>query len=61
MDEVADMLRAFINDDPDGNGEADTIGLAVRSDVYGGYPNNTFGIAMIFPSKVTVFNGLLSP
>ena len=48
MDEVADMLRAFINDDPDGDGEADTIGLAMRSDVYGGYPNNTFGIDNIF-------------
>ena len=43
MDEVADVLRAFINDDPDGDGEADTIGLAMRSDVYGEYPNNTFG------------------
>lgn len=48
MDEVADMLRAFVNDDPDGDGEADTIGLAMRSDVYGGYPNNTFGIDNIF-------------
>ena len=48
MDEVADMLRAFINDDPDGDGEADTIGLAMRSDVYGEYPNNTFGIDNIF-------------
>ncbi len=48
MDEVADMLRAFINDDPDGDGEADTIGLAMRSDVYGEYPNTTFGIDNIF-------------
>ena len=56
MDEVADMLRAFINDDPDGDGEADTIGLAMRADVYGGYPNNTFGIDNIFTAFVLVVN-----
>lgn len=48
LDEVADVLRAFINDDPDGNGQDDTIGLAALSTVYGDYPNNTFAIDNIF-------------
>lgn len=48
MDEVADILRAFISDDPDGNGQADTVGLAVLPTVYGGYPNNHFGIDNFF-------------
>lgn len=48
LDEVADVLRAFINDDPDGNGQDDTIGLAALSTVYGSYPNNTFAIDNIF-------------
>ncbi len=48
LDEVADVLRAFINDDPDGNGQADTVGLAVLPTVYGGYPNNHFGVDNIF-------------
>lgn len=48
MDEVADMLRAFVNDDPDGNGEDDTVGLISNSEVYGDYPNNMFAITNIF-------------
>lgn len=48
LDEVADVLRAFINDDPDGNGQNDTIGLAALSTIYGDYPNNTFAIDNIF-------------
>lgn len=48
LDEVADILRAFINDDPDGNGQNDTVGLAALSTVYGDYPNNTFAIDNIF-------------
>lgn len=48
LDEVADILRAFINDDPDGNGQDDTVGLAALSTVYGDYPNNTFAIDNIF-------------
>lgn len=48
MDEVADVLRAFIENDPDGNGQADTVGLAVLPTVYGGYPNNHFAVDNIF-------------
>ena len=44
LDEMADVLRAFISQDPDGNGQADTIGLVVHNEVYGSYPNNTFAV-----------------
>ena len=46
--EMADLLRAFISQDPDGNGQDDTIGLVVHNEVYGSYPNNTFAIDNIF-------------
>lgn len=37
-DELYEMMRAFTEDDPDGNGKDDTIGLADRSDlVYGAF------------------------
>lgn len=37
-DDLYEMFRAFTEDDPDGNGEDDTIGVAVNSDlVYGGF------------------------
>lgn len=48
LEEMADVLRAFISQDPDGNGSDDTIGLAVHSEVYGDYPNNTFAIDNVF-------------
>lgn len=42
------VLKAFIEQDPDGNGQNDTMGLVVHSDVYGDYPNNTFAIDNVF-------------
>lgn len=36
IDEVFEMVRAFTEDDPDGNGKDDTIGLTDRSDMYYG-------------------------
>lgn len=48
LDELAELLRAFIKNDPDGNGQNDTVGLAVHPEVYGYYPNNTFAIDNIF-------------
>lgn len=48
IDEMADVLRAFIEKDPDGNGQADTVGLVVLNTVYGGYPNNHFAVDNIF-------------
>lgn len=48
LDDLAELLRAFINNDPDGNGQNDTVGLAVHPEVYGYYPNNTFAIDNIF-------------
>ena len=50
IDEVADVLRAFIDKDPDGNGQADTVGLVVLNTVYGDYPNNHFAVDNIFTS-----------
>lgn len=41
-DEVAAVLKAFIEQDPNGTGAADTIGLPVLNTLYGGYPNNHF-------------------
>ncbi|MDR1059797.1 MAG: extracellular solute-binding protein, partial [Clostridiales bacterium] len=50
MDEVAETARAFASQDPDGNGQADTIGLCMDNNflyqsagvfwAYGGYPAN---------------------
>ena len=48
LDDLAELLRKFINEDPDGDGQADTVGLAVHSEVYGSYPNNTFAVDNIF-------------
>lgn len=37
-DELKEMIRAFTEDDPDGNGQPDTIGLTDRSDlIYGAF------------------------
>jgi putative aldouronate transport system substrate-binding protein len=35
LDDVLTIMRAFTNDDPDGNGEKDTYGLSLRSEAYG--------------------------
>ena len=48
LEEMENVLKAFIEQDPDGNGQNDTIGLVVHSDVYGDYPNNTFAIDNVF-------------
>lgn len=48
LDDLAGLLRAFVSQDPDGNGKDDTVGLAVHPEVYGYYPNNTFAIDNIF-------------
>lgn len=48
IEDLENLMKAFIEQDPDGNGQADTIGMVVLSDVYGGYPNNTFAIDNVF-------------
>lgn len=48
IEDLEELMKAFIEQDPDGNGQADTIGMVVLSDVYGEYPNNTFAIDNIF-------------
>lgn len=50
LEDMEKVLKAFIEQDPDGNGQKDTMGLVVNSDVYGEYPNNTFAIDNIFTS-----------
>ena len=47
-DEIAEVLKAFIEKDPDGNGADDTVGLVALSTLYGGYPNNHFAIDNFF-------------
>ena len=47
-DEIAEVLKAFIEKDPDGNGSDDTVGLVALSTLYGGYPNNHFAIDNFF-------------
>lgn len=37
MDDVLNIAIAFANDDPDGNGKKDTIGLPLTKDVFAGY------------------------
>ena len=51
-EEVAAVLKAFVEQDPNGTGAADTIGLPVLNTIYGGYPNNHFAIDNFF----TAFN-----
>ena len=48
LEEMEAVLKAFIENDPDGNGQDDTMGMVVHSEVYGGYPNNTFAIDNVF-------------
>lgn len=47
-DEIAEVLKAFIEKDPDGNGADDTVGMVALSTLYGGYPNNHFAIDNFF-------------
>lgn len=47
MDELKDVLRAFINDDPDGNGVDDTVGLPMVSTV-GGIYGQVNDVSLIF-------------
>lgn len=35
MEELIDVIKAFANEDPDGNGEKDTYGIALQKDLYG--------------------------
>ena len=35
VDELVNVMYAFTNDDPDGNGEADTYGMAMTKDLFG--------------------------
>lgn len=40
LEELEEVARAFIEQDPDGNGEADTIGLALMPEVFSEYNSN---------------------
>ncbi|MDL2323978.1 extracellular solute-binding protein [Ruminococcaceae bacterium OttesenSCG-928-A16] len=46
MEELLDLARAFTNNDPDGNGQKDTYGLALNKDLWG-----------MFASVEGLFNG----
>lgn len=37
MDDVLNIIEAFTTQDPDGNNKADTIGMSLNKDLYGGY------------------------
>ncbi|WP_309118523.1 extracellular solute-binding protein [Paenibacillus sp.] len=37
LDDVVRIAEAFTTQDPDGNGQADTIGMSLNKDLYGGY------------------------
>lgn len=41
MDDLLKISEAFTTQDPDGNGKADTFGLAITKDIYGGVANLT--------------------
>ncbi len=49
LDDVIAIAKAFQTQDPDGNGEADTLGLTANELLYSGY-NNRFGLDTIFAS-----------
>ncbi|WMT39583.1 extracellular solute-binding protein [Paenibacillus sp. D2_2] len=37
MDDLLDIIEAFTTQDPDGNGQNDTVGLLVQKDLFGGF------------------------
>ncbi len=48
LDEIAAVLEAFVNEDPDGNGQNDTVGLVVQAtNPVNGYGNN-YGLESVF-------------
>lgn len=48
LDEIAAVLEAFVNEDPDGNGQNDTVGLVVQATTpVSGYSNN-YGLESVF-------------
>ncbi len=47
LDEVMEIARAFVEQDPDGNGEDDTIGFTCPDTLYTGY-NSNYGLDTIF-------------
>ncbi|WP_167859003.1 extracellular solute-binding protein [Paenibacillus cymbidii] len=65
LDEFEKVLQGFVNDDPDGNGKKDTIGLGAAMDtdsnftgIFGAF-NVPLGQAMLVDGKVTPW--MLSP
>lgn len=46
--ELEDLAQAFVSEDPDGNGQNDTYGIALSSDVYGNAFCDLTGIMEIF-------------
>lgn len=48
LDELAAVIRAFIENDPDGNGQADTVGLPVHATKPVKGSGNQFGLEPIF-------------
>ena len=48
LDEIAAVLEAFVNEDPDGNGQNDTVGLVVQATTpVSGYSND-YGLESVF-------------
>ncbi|MGG1552558.1 extracellular solute-binding protein [Paenibacillus ferrarius] len=60
MDELFAMAKAFTENDPDGNGKKDTIGIADRNDlIYGSF--KTLAAWMGTPNNWGVVDGKLTP
>lgn len=57
MEDVEKILDAFVNQDPDGNGQNDTVGLALSNSIYGKYgstvlyANNVFTACGAVPGQ----------
>ncbi len=47
LDDVVEIARAFVEQDPDGNGEDDTIGITCPDTLYTGY-NSNYGLDTLF-------------
>lgn len=47
LEEVTEVARAFVENDPDGNGVDDTIGITCPDTIYTGY-NNNYGLDTLF-------------
>lgn len=50
VEDIEEILTAFVEQDPDGNGQDDTIGLALSNGIYGNYGSTVLYATNVFTS-----------